>query len=102
MLTFETVSLLLLFVAEAALLVALVAFPRTKTPSFRIEKVTFHDGVVTFYPMKRTMWGWKNFQVEEGVRGYRSIEEARDALEGYLSQELNLEISESEVVKEYG
>jgi len=101
-LVIETYSLILLGIAVLALLIALVAYPRKRQPLYRIEQYTYHDGTEIFYPMKRTPLGWKLFEIEKGIRGYRALDDARAALEGFLSTELNLEISESKVVKEYG
>lgn len=95
-------SLVLLGVALSALIIALAAYPRKRQPLYRIDKTSFHDGAEMFYPMKRTPFGWKVFIVEESIRGYHTLEDARNALEGFLSQELNLEISKTETVKEYG
>jgi hypothetical protein len=97
----EIIVVALQGIAVAALSVALIYFPRKTEPLFRIERVSFHDGTVVFYPMKRTMFGWKNFQIEKGVRGYRTLEEATSELEQYFVNNLGCEISESIVVKEY-
>jgi hypothetical protein len=103
MITLELPSLVLLGVAITSLVVALVKYPRTKQPLYRIDKVSFHDGAVVFYPMRRVPFGqWKIFELEKGIRGYRNFDEAKAAIEDYLANDRGLEISRTETVEEYG
>jgi len=92
-------------IALQACTLALFASIRTRpkdNPRFRIDKVVFHDGSVVYYNLRRWWLNqWQVFEIEKGVRGYRSEVEAKRALESYLAN-LGIEMSETKVVKEYG
>lgn len=97
------IETIFLGVALLALITALVIYPRVKQPLYRIDRVTFVDGVVCFYPMKRVMFGrWKVLELEKGIRCYKTDNEARAAMVDYLTNKLHLEISETETIEEYG
>ena len=103
MLGFEPITLILLGIAVAALVYALAVYPRQKLPYFRIDKVVFSDGIVSFYPMKRGAFGkFHNLEIERGIRSYQTESEAKSAMSDYLSNKLGMEISRTETVEEYG
>lgn len=98
--------LILQFLALLALVSALILYRIERNQDnaiFRIDKVTFYPKKrAVYYIMRKAMFSkWKVWEVEQGIRGYHSFEEARAALEQKLDYE-GIEMTESEVMKEYG
>lgn len=95
----------LLYVALLSLIIAFFAYrrahPGKDNPLFRIEKVASPRRTV-YYCMRRWPFNqWRSFEIEEGVKGYNTFEQAETAMKEYLAN-LGLELSETTVEKEYG
>ena len=92
-------------VAVIAMMLAWFAYRKqhpTEHAMFRIDKVTFHDGNVVFYILRRFPFGiWRVFEPIPGVRSYRSEGETQRVLEDHLIS-MGIAMSETETVKEYG
>ena len=94
------------YVALLALIIAFYAYRVTHAKRnqliFRIERVDFIEGQTIFYCCRRWPFNqWRSFEVEEGVKGYQTQEQAEQAMKEYLKR-IGLEGNETTVVREYG
>ena len=93
-------------IALMSMTLALIAYrrahPPKENPFYRIEKHTFHDNRIVYYCTRRwPLNQWRVVEVEPGVRGYNTLSEAQQAMTRHFTG-MGLELSEAEVVKEYG
>ena len=77
------------------------AHPEKSNPRFRVEQVTFEDGLQVYRCSRRwPLNQWRTFEIEEGISEYHTMEEAENAMNSYLSN-LGFDMTETKVLKAY-
>jgi len=70
---------------------------------FRIERVQFYDtDRIVYYCSRRWMFNrWRTFEIDKGVKGYNTEEEAKAAMEGYLTK-VGMDLTKTWIIETYG
>lgn len=102
--SFEHWVLLMQLIALQSLILTWMVYRvahRKDKPLFRIERVASQRRTVYYCMRRRPFNQWRSFEIEEGVKGYNTFEQAEVAMKEYLNN-LGLDMSETTVEKEYG